>query len=333
MTQFTVQPGWRLLICDIGVNPDDVLRLAGLPSDLFSRKDATVSTAQYFQLWHALEQVDGTQMLPLKIGKAISVEAFDPAIFASLCSPNLNIALQRLSSFKKLIGPMTLIVDVGAERTSITLECYGDDGLMPRNLAVTELVFITQLVRLGTRYRMIPKEIVLPELPDQLEAYVDYFGVAPKRGKLTRVSFSKQDGVRPFLTANESMWEFFEGSLRKRLSTLDSTARMSDRVKAVLLEGLPAGQYSIDFVAKQLAVSTRTLQRQLSEESTSFTDVLNATRQQLAMHYLRKPAMAQGEIAYLLGFQDVNSFNRAFKDWTGTTPGSYRHKTEMQLVS
>lgn len=326
VTQFAVQPGWRLLICDMGVNPDDVLRLAGLPLDLFSRKDATVNTAQYFQLWHALEQVDGTQMLPLKVGQAISVEAFDPAIFASLCSPNLNIALQRLSSFKKLIGPMTLVVDVGQGRTSISLECYGEDALIPRNLAVTELIFITQLVRLGTRYRIVPKEVVLPELPVPLEAYADYFGVTPRRGKGTRISFSRQDGIRPFLTANESMWEFFEGGLRKRLSTLDSTARMSERVKAVLLEGLPAGQYSIDFVAKQLAVSGRTLQRQLSEDSTSFTDVLNATRQQLAMHYLRKPTMAQGEIAYLLGFQDTNSFNRAFKDWTGTTPGTYRHQ-------
>lgn len=44
------------------------------------------------------------------------------------------------------------------------------------------------------------------------------------------------------------------------------------------------------------------------------------------MHYLSKPTMAQSEIAYLLGFKDVNSFNRAFKDWTGTTPGTYRHQ-------
>jgi len=326
VTQFAVHPGWRLLISDIGVNPDDVLRLAGLPLDLFSRKDAMVNTAQYFQIWHALEQVDGTQILPLKVGKAISVEAFDPAIFASLCSPNLNIALQRLSSFKKLIGPMVLNVDVGQERTAIRLECYGEDVLIPQNLAVTELVFITQLVRLGTRYRVVPKEIVLPELPEQIEAYTDYFGVTPRRGKQTIVSFYKQDGVRPFLTANESMWEFFEGSLRKRLSTLDSTAKMSDRVKAVLLEGLPAGQSSMDFVAKQLAVSTRTLQRQLNEESSSFTDILSDTRHQLATHYLRKPNMSQGEIAYLLGFQDVNSFNRAFKDWAGITPGTYRHQ-------
>lgn len=328
-THFIVQPGWRLLIRDMGINPDHVLRLAGLPADLFSRKEASITTLQYFRLYQALEDVAGTATLPLKLGQAITVEAFDPPIFASLCSPNLNIALQRLSAFKKLIGPMTLTVDVGSARTSVTVDCYKNDGPIPKSLAATELVFITQLIRLGTRYCMVPQEVVLPELPDPIESYTSYFGVEPSNGTLIRLSFSRQDGIRPFLTANESMWAFFEAGLRKRLSELDSTAETSARVKAVLLEGLPAGQVTIELVAKRLAVSRRTLQRQLSEESTSFTDILNATRLQLAQHYLNRPTIAQGEIAFLLGFQDVNSFIRAFKVWTGITPGAYRQEAAL----
>ncbi|MBS0370481.1 MAG: helix-turn-helix transcriptional regulator [Proteobacteria bacterium] len=123
------------------------------------------------------------------------------------------------------------------------------------------------------------------------------------------------------------MWAYFEPGLRKRLSSLDSTVKMSDRVGAALLEGLPAGQYSIEFVATHLAVSKRTLQRQLNDESTSFMEILNTTRRQLAQHYLGTPSVSQGEIAFLLGFQEVNSFIRAFKDWTGITPGAYRHET------
>jgi AraC-like DNA-binding protein len=326
VTQFTVQSGWRLLICDLGINPEDVLRLAELPLDLFSRKDAVVDAKQYFQIWNALELVDGTELLPLKIGQIISVEAFDPAVFASLCSPNLNVALQRLSSFKRLVGPMYLHVAVNTTSTEISLECYGEDLMIPRNLAVTELVFITQLVRLGTRYSLKPLEVFVPELPVQLEEYTSFFGVKPKqsKGNIIKISFSQQDGVRPFMTANESMWAFFEDGLRQRLAKLDSTASISERVKAVLLEGLPAGQISIGHVAKQLALSTRTLQRQLNDDGSSFSAVLNTTRQQLAIYYLEQPAMAHGEIAYLLGFQDVNSFNRAFKDWMGVTPGAFR---------
>lgn len=329
-THFVVQPSWKLLICDFGINPDQVLRLADLPRDLFSRKEAVITPAQYFQLWQAIEESAGLPALPLKVGQAISVEAFDPPIFASLCSPNLNIALKRLSDFKALIGPMTLTVEVEPARTNVAIAHYGNEAF-PESLAATELVFMTQLVRLGTRHRVIPLEVVLPALPQPLKEYTDYFGVTPRKGKEIRLSFSKQDAVRPFLTANEPMWEFFEAGLRKRLSDLDATAKMSDRVKGVLLEELPAGQYTVEVVAKRLAVSPRTLQRQLSDESTSFKDILNATRQQLAQHYLGKPSIAQGEIAYLLGFQDVNSFTRAFKGWTGITPGSYRNEHVEQM--
>ncbi|MBC3916733.1 AraC family transcriptional regulator ligand-binding domain-containing protein [Undibacterium sp. CY18W] len=326
-THFSVQPGWRLLLSDMGLNPDHLLRLANLPADLFSRKEASITAAQYFGLWQAIETSAGIASLPLKVGAAISVEAFDPPIFASLCSANLNIAMQRLSAFKKLIGPMTLSVHAGLLKTSITLECYGSEGSIPRSLAMTELVFLTQLVRLGTRHRVIPLEVTVPEIPANAGEYVDYFGLSPKKGAAIRIVFSSQDGVRPFLTANEAMWAYFEPGLRKRLSSLDSTAKMSDRVRAVLLEGLPAGEYSIESVARHLAVSKRTLQRQLNEESTSFMDILNTTRQQLAQHYLSSPSVSQGEIAYLLGFQEVNSFIRAFKDWTGNTPSAYRHET------
>jgi hypothetical protein len=102
---FIVQRGWKIMIADMGLNPAHVLALAGLPADLFSRKDAALSPPDYFKLWLGLEQAAGADELPLKVGQAISVEAFDPPIFASLSSPNLNTALKRLAQFKPLIGP------------------------------------------------------------------------------------------------------------------------------------------------------------------------------------------------------------------------------------
>ncbi len=129
-TAFSVQPGWKVQLCDLGVNPTDVLRLAGLPADLFARKDATLSPAEYFRLW----QVVGTDVLPLKAGQHLSVEAFDPPIFASLCSANLNTALQRLSQFKKLMGPLILTVEITAYQTCVTLGCYGNDEPIPHSL-------------------------------------------------------------------------------------------------------------------------------------------------------------------------------------------------------
>ena len=154
--------GWKLLILDMGYAPADVLSLARLPGDLFARPGASLSPAQYFDLWRGLELAAGGDELALKLAQAMSVEAFDPALFACLCSPDLNTALQRLAQYKRLIGPLNMAVDIRADRTQVTLSCYGSDEPIPRSLGVSELVFFTQLARLATRERIEPLRASVP---------------------------------------------------------------------------------------------------------------------------------------------------------------------------
>ncbi len=322
--QFTVQPGWKILLTDMEINPRHVLALAGLPADLFSRKDATLRPSDYFRLWNALEEAAGAEELPLKFGQVMSVEAFDPPIFASLCSPNLNTALLRLAEYKRLIGPISMTVEIGKSKTSVTLECYGYDSQIPHSLGATELVFFTQLARLATRKRIVPADLTLPQFPENPKPYKSFFGMSIRSGKVIRIAFTAQDAVYPFLTENSAMWDFFEAELKKRLSDLDTESSIAQRVKSALLELLPSGQSLIEEAASRLAMSKRTLQRHLSQESSSYQEILNTTRKELAQHYLSRSYISQGEIGYLLGFQDGNSFLRAFKGWTGTTPGEYR---------
>ena len=120
------------------------------------------------------------------------------------------------------------------------------------------------------------------------------------------------------------MWQFFEPELRKRLTDIEAEASFASRVRSSLFELLPSGLSSIDDVANNLAVSKRTLQRYLSDEKTSFQQELNKTREGLARHYLANSAFSGAEISFLLGFDDPNSFVRAFRSWTGETPQKVR---------
>ena len=329
-TRFSVHMRWKMLIADMGFSPADVLALARLPGDLFSRPDATLSPAEYFNLWHGMEQVAGADELPLKLAQVISVEAFDPALFACLCSPDLNTALQRLAHYKRLVGPLTMAVDISSQATRVTLSCYGHQAPMPRSLGTAELVFFTQLARLATRERIVPLAALtpdlpeLPDFPDNTDRYEAFFGCPLTRADAIQICFSAHDARRPFLTENLAMWEAFEPSLRQRLSGLDEQASTADRVRGVLLETLPAGLSSVDAVAQRLAMSKRSLQRHLGDEAVNFQDVLNRVRQELAQHYLINSSISPGEISWLLGFQESNSFIRAFRSWTGTTPLAYR---------
>ena len=120
------------------------------------------------------------------------------------------------------------------------------------------------------------------------------------------------------------MWGFFEPDLRKRLSDLDASATTADRARAALLELLPSGAASVTAVSERLGTSTRTLQRRLKQENRSFQALLNETREELARHYLKTSNLSGAEISFLLGFEDPNSFFRAFHSWTGKTPEQAR---------
>jgi AraC-like DNA-binding protein len=321
---FQVHPGWQVLLLDLGIHPANVLRRAGLPEDILGRSKAVLSTNEYFRLWEGIEKESGDPALPLRIGEALSVEVFDPPIFAALCSPNLNTALSRLATYKRLVCPMALHIDVGSKATTMELEWLDTSTRPPASLVGTEVVFFVQLARIATRSRVCPLKVKSPHVLEPMDEYAEYFGARVKRGPRPSISFRRSDAERPFLTANEEMWKTFKPHLQKRLSELDESAMTVDRVHAVLLELLPSGSASIEAVSQRLGTSTRTLQRRLSQEQKSFQAVLNQTREELARHYLKTSDMTGAEISFLLGFEDPNSFFRAFHTWTGETPEQVR---------
>ncbi len=100
-----------------------------------------------------------------------------------------------------------------------------------------------------------------------------------------------------------------------------SLSRASKRTLKQLLAGQRPG---IDDVARELRLSTRTLQRRLTEDGATFQQLMEEARRELARHYLLHSALELNETAYLLGYEDANSFFRAFHDWEGTSPGHWR---------
>ena len=322
--QFPLEPGWRPLLEDLAVHPGDLLRRARLPEDLFSRAEVGLSTEEYFRFWTSLEAEVGDPVFPLRIAEVVTTESFLPPLFAALCSPNLIVAAQRISRYKRLIAPMALHVTERRAGLELAFEWLDASVAPPQSLVAAELAFIVRLARIATREQVRPLEVVTLHPPQPAADYARFFGVEVVRGKIHALTFAKVDAERPFLTANEAMWKVFEPSLRLRLAELDDSASVSERVRATLLESLPSGKASMDAVAGRLALSKRTLQRRLSEEGTSFQIVLNRTREDLARHYLSRTAYSCAEISFLLGFEDPNSFFRAFHEWTGDTPESLR---------
>ena len=117
------------------------------------------------------------------------------------------------------------------------------------------------------------------------------------------------------------------------LREMDVAASFGDQVRTALRQAFAAGQADVAGVARKLGVSERTMQRRITEEGKTFRSLLDETRQQLGRQLLSDAAIGVDEVAFLLGYQNSNSFRRAFKNWEQVTPGQWRHMNATQSGS
>ncbi len=321
---YPIDTNFQIVLKDLGIDPQHLLKRAGLPLDLLSRKQAGLSPQAYFDLFEAMESLAPSPTFPLVLGQAVTVESFSPPVFACFCSPNLKLALGRLAHYKDLVAPMQFVVEHTSTMTRVRMLPLPELEECPGSIMATEYVFLTHMARLATRENIVPQAVFSTHILAEQAQYEAFLGCNIQRGNENQICFTAVDAERPFLSANERFWEMFEPDLNLRLNALKQEDSVIYRVRACLSGMLAGGDSSIHTVAHQLAVSPRTLQRQLKGEDTSFQIVLTGLRHDLALQYLKKDELSDLDIAFLLGYQETNSFVRAFQQWTGKSPRQMR---------
>ena len=133
---------------------------------------------------------------------------------------------------------------------------------------------------------------------------------------------------RPHCAPDRSLLQILTTHADGLLRQLARPTAFAGRARAVIAETLLAGHSSADQVARQLAVSLRTLHRRLAEEGTSHGELVDDVRREQAMLHLAGNRFSIGEISFLLGFAHPNGFHKAFKRWTRMTPVQYREQAQ-----
>ena len=123
--------------------------------------------------------------------------------------------------------------------------------------------------------------------------------------------------------ANPLLYQTFDNMAEEALKSHQNEGSIAHQVRSELTMRLKSGMPSIEEVARKMNVSERTLQLKLKAENTSFREISDEVRKDIAIHHLRKGILNISEIAYLLGFSEVSSFSSAFKKWTGAAPSVY----------
>jgi len=129
------------------------------------------------------------------------------------------------------------------------------------------------------------------------------------------------DDLNP--SSDAALRQLLERYAADQLAKIPTSARFSQRVRACILSMLSLGNLTADSVAAEFNMSNRTLRRRLQEEHTSYQEILDEVRSELARHYLAKEKREIDEVAFRLGFSDPSAFTKAFRRWTGQTPADF----------
>src|SRR6202034_2138169 len=323
--RFRVSGSLERRLRDVGLSPGAVLAQAGLPLGLFNGEKILLTTEEFFALYRGIADASRDPAVGLKLGTENRVELYDPICIAALSTRSLRSAIERLSRYKQLTCPEKIdMVERGNEcavRFSWLLAEQDEPGV----LVDVCFAWIASIAERGADRRVRPKRCESQRAEAFRSIYEKHFECPVKfNAGRNALVFSWADADVPFLTYNPDLLAAIAPQLEAELTQQMAAKDLREQVKGIL-KGLIAGQRpGIQHVARELRMSARTLQRRLAEDKATFQMLTEEARRELAHHYLLNSSLELNETAYLLGYEDANSFFRAFHKWEGTSPGQWK---------
>ena len=189
------------------------------------------------------------------------------------------------------------------------------------------LAWLLTIAQRGCDRRIVPLRLELRRKTANRALLEQHFGCAVRFGSQRNVLvFSAIDMDRPFATRNDDLAMVIGAQLEAELAAVarEADEDLASQVGRAIKRSMTGKRPSLDDVAQELRLSERTLQRRLTSAGLTFQQLAESARRELARQYLRHTPAEFGEVAYLLGYEDPNSFFRAFHQWEGTTPGEWR---------
>lgn len=311
-----------------GVEVTDLLDDAGLSWEALETPDARLPAPTVISLWNTLRQRTGDPTLQLVAPAILPFGAYRIIDYLVAASTTVGDGIDRFARFFSLIAE-TAVLEVtqhhGCRHVTLTRL---DGGAVPP--VYVDYVFAALVSRI--RLRICPAldvhrvELRQPE-PANREPYHAvfrapvHFDAADDRLCITDVAWQE-----PTVNGDAALVALLEDHARILAQRPSAPATgFTEDVKLAITSTLAEGS-TAEAVARQLNVSVRTLQRKLITSGTTFRDLSESVRGQLAEGYLNDPRVSVSEVAVLLGFSEQSAFNRAFRRWTGESPGRWRRR-------
>ena len=311
----------------IGLDPEVLLRAAGLTAAQVEDPDARLPIAAVSALWAAALKESGDPGLGLRVALAVPFGAYRVIDFLAASAPTVGEGLVRVARYFPLINSALAweITDDGsAKRLALTHPTI--PGRLPRPYAEYAVAVTILHCRRASGFDWPLIEVCFAfDAPPSSDAHVRAFG-CPARfgGARSEFVIERSTWDTPSRAPSTELLRTLEDHAARMVESLEAKSVVQAQVARLIMEELEGGDPSLPKIARRMALSPRTLQRRLELEGSSFGDVLDRTRRELSEAYMKQRDLALTEIAYLLGFSEQSAFTRAFQRWYGVAPSQYR---------
>ncbi|VVP54720.1 MULTISPECIES: AraC family transcriptional regulator [Pseudomonas] len=314
----------------LGADPQPLLEQYGLDAARLGEAGARLSIPRYMRLGHSAIQLTGNPALGLRMGQLSRLSQAGLAGITAAQAPTVREAARCLIRFEALYGSNYRgHSSFHEDPQGAWLRFYSISPYNSYNRFVVDSIIAGWLQQLSSlspaplKAERIEIEFEAPDYSAAYDALGDcsiQFGAEHNQLRLSLASLAQRNPEHC-----PSTWRHLLSLCERELEQLTRTRSLRERITQLLGPLLNGGREpDLEEVAARLKLPTWTLRRKLAEEGTQFRAILNDTRRDLAMTYIRDTELAFGEIAYLLGFASAEAFQRAFKRWTGQTPGEFR---------
>jgi AraC-like DNA-binding protein len=329
----TVLKQMFLYLESLEIDVDLFLRSIGINPKTVKQPDERIPIETYLYIEEEAARYTNDPYFGLHMGEFAEAGSWSILGYLMMNCSSLGEAMEKSGRYQRIIG--NLIegdVKLLFNKAKVVLTTPPHAPEMSRHCFESTFSSSVRLIRTLTGVDLSPLEVTFTSpKPESTSEYTRIFKcpVLFEQNE-NSMTFDIRIANTPILYANPELLNYFENYAQEFIAEMDNPHRHTKAVTKIILSHLDDDDLTIKKVAKEMAVSVRTLQNRLKEEGVVFSELLTDIRERLAKKYLKEDYTVE-EITYLLGYSEPSAFRKAFKKWLGVTPRQYRESSYPAL--
>jgi AraC-like DNA-binding protein len=334
---FSVNPLRLLaaLLASRGIPAEPLFAAHGITTAMLDHTEARIPLITARRLWTEAERITGDRDLGLSVGEEGPLGAGVIA-YAAQASATLGAAFRTLCRFHRLVtDAATVALILEGSRARLVLHTGGaDSDPLPRHVAELYLALWVRGGRQLTGVNWAPVAVRFRHAqPPSIAKHERVFRAPLSFGESAdEIELEASLLDLPFKSADPRLAAILERYGDEQLSRLPPNDDFAGEVRHAVASSLRNDDATLGRLAARFRTTPRTLQRRLATAGISLRTLVDDVRRQLALDHVARGELPIAEVAFLLGFDAVTSFHRAFRRWTGTTPTEYRQRAGTAIA-